>query len=321
MKKFKLIISSVLVVSIVCLSGLSASALTIKDLTPNDVISFKPLLQTFDVVSKDTETGIESIQQYDTSLTTNALKLGISEISTPAYAGSDPSMPEMTTQSIIGKDDRVRISNPSSQHPYRAICRIVTYWDKNKDGKIDSTVGVATGFLEGPSAVVSNGHVIYDANLKMWCKYAEVTFAQDGSGSAPYGTIRSTTIHTSSAWINSGDFNQDWSVIEIASPIGNRTGWFGKMWTSGTLNNTSVNLTGYPGDKPQTMWRSPGKIVNTHSAWVDFDCDMVSGSSGSPIYNSSNQIVAINSAEGGALNGGVRITEWLYNFIDQFRPR
>lgn len=234
---------------------------------------------------------------------------------------------------IIGEDDRTRVTNPQGAFPYRAICRIVSYWDLDNDGVAEKT-SLGTGFLEGPSAVVTAGHCIYDTKRKLWCKYAKVIAAQNGD-STPYGVVLSTTIHTSVAWMESGSADQDWAVVEIESAVGNKTGWLGKKWTSGSLNNTQIRLTGYPGDiatslsdkgdatvsdKGRYMWTSSGKITNSLSARLEYDADSAAGMSGSPVYNASNQALAIHTYGSSSSNGGTRITEWLYNFLEQFRP-
>lgn len=295
---------------IVSLTTFNVSAATVKD-------DYK--VEKFEVVSLDTNTGEESTEIFDTSVTAKAMSAGKTIVSSPAYEGtvSIGVMPN----SIIGTDGRYKISNPNVW-PYRATCRIVSYFDENRDGIVDTAYS-GTGFLEGPSAVVTAGHVIYNSSLKMWCKYAEVTFAQNGS-SKPYGTIRSTTIHTSVAWMESGDTNQDWSVIEIASPIGNTVGWYGKLWTSASLNGTSVSVSGYSGDKTgtqaNTLWRSVGSITASLSARLAHNCDTTGGVSGAAILNSSNQALAIHTSGNSTSNYGTRITEWLYNYLENFRP-
>ena len=307
-------------------------------------------VETFTVVSKNTITGEVSSRECDTSITTAVLNKGITTVSTPSYSGNLPSIDNIDTindnispQYIIGSDNRQRISNPRNFHPSRAICRIVSYWDKNNDGVIDDTITEGTGFLEGPSAVVTAGHCIYDAVEKTWCEYAEVTFAQDGPNSAPYGVISSTTIHTSVAWTQSGDWNQDWAIVEIEEEIGYSIGWFGQLWTNGSLDNTQISLTGYPADiatsindkndntvqhKGKYMWTCTGKITDSLSARLEYDADNTGGMSGGPVYNSENRVLAINAYEveytSGSttwrINGGTRITEWLYTLIAEYRP-
>ncbi len=280
-------------------------------------------VESFLVVSKDTIIGGTSAKWHNTELTTNALRNGVTTMSTPAYSGTmgvqGNNNQTISPNSVIGGDNRVQVAD-TTQWPYRAICSIKVYWDTNNDGSVDKTTK-ATGFLEGPSAVVTAGHVIYDPNKGGWCEYAEASFAQY-YGTRPYGTIRSTTIHTSAAWINNCNTDQDWAIVEIESPIGNTVGWFGKLWTSGSLNGTTVTVTGYPGDKPSTtMWTGSGVIKDSLSARLLHDCDTGQGQSGAAILNSGNQAVAIhtNGDSGDGCNEGTRITEWLYNLLEQYR--
>lgn len=339
MKNLKIYISFGLVITIACLliMNVPASAYDVSRNSINNVN--QSIVQQFDVVSLDTLTGFETVKEYDTSVTSYAMSCGVTELSTPAHMGTDAisdtidsSSMEISTMGIVGDDNRKRVYSPQKSFPYRAICRIVSYWDRNNDGVIDNIVGVGTGFLEGPSAVVTAGHCIYDSEKKMWCKYATVTFAQDGPNSAPYGTIRSTTIHTSSAWINNGDSNQDWAVVEIGTDIGNKTGWFGKLWTADSLNNTNITVAGYSGDLASSkndssmqrmgkyMWYCNGNIINSLPAKLEYNADTWSGNSGGPVYNSSCQVLAIHTyGVGSSKNGGTRITEWLYNFLVQFQ--
>lgn len=311
-----------LIMTIFCLSVSHASA---EGTLSKNVDNFE--IETFTVASLNTQNGTVSYKNYDTSITTAAKKAGITQLATPASVGidaeNDTFIEEDNTispRNIIGTDNRVRINNPQTTLPYKAICQVVSYWDTDNDGNIDETTSVASGYMAGPSIVVTNGHVIYDDEKKIWCEYAKVIPARNGY-EKPFGVIESTTIHTDVVWMEHGDFNHDWAIIELETPVGKQTGWLSQVWTSGSLDSTSVNLTGYPGDKDDTMWLAPGSIVNTFDAWVEHSCDMVAGSSGSPIYNNNNQVVAINSADSeDNYNGAVRITEWLYNCINEFNP-
>jgi glutamyl endopeptidase len=107
------------------------------------------------------------------------------------------------------------------------------------------------------------------------------------------------------------------------------------MWTSGSLNGTNITVTGYPGDiatsindkndpnvqgKGTYMWYCNGTITNSLPARLEYNADTWGGNSGGPVYNNSNQALAINTyGIGSSTNGGTRITEWLYNFLVQFQ--
>lgn len=307
--------SIIIMVAIITLSCLGVSA---------EVVSFPQYeVEYFNIVSKNTATGEVSTRTLNTAFTTSLQNRGIEEWSCEGYFPEsekyDTTYNTRSESGIIGTDDRQPVANLSTTHPYRGICRIVTYWDLNEDGIIDDIVGIATGFVNGYSSVVTSGHVIYNNEVHKWCEYAEITAAQNGT-STPLGTQTSTIIHTSEAWIQSGDFNQDWAIIEIDEELGRRTGYLGLKGTTSSMNGMEVTLTGYPGDKPQTMWTSSGVITNSYDAWLEYDCDAVGGQSGSPVYNNENKVVAIHSASGNpTCNGGVRITKWLFETLKEFR--
>ncbi|WP_040197326.1 trypsin-like serine peptidase [Candidatus Soleaferrea massiliensis] len=276
-------------------------------------------IETFVVETKDTVTGEISQEMFDTSITAQAKRSGINELTAPAFRGTAPEINyNISPFSIIGPDNRYRVN--TSIFPYRAICSISAYFDTNGDGRADKTA-LGTGFFEGPSAVVSCGHVIYDKDYG-WCMYADVTPGKNGRGTSveinPYGHARSTTIHTSTAWINNKDWNQDWAVIEIDKALGNKTGWMGKHWRNYSMNGETVYISGYHQDKNFEQWKSAGKIVASLDARIEYDCDMISGSSGSPVYWGDGIAVGINSYHGTGKNGGTRITEWLFNYLQQY---
>lgn len=320
MSKIRIIISFVMVLSLGILPCSVANATPITNDTREEYS-----VEWFDVVSKNTITGEITTESFNTSLTTTAKNSGITVLSTPAHNGTDDNFESCSTQlqggtdpdSVIGTDTRYQITN-TTQGVYKRICSITAYWSNGSGGY---TKSYGTGFLEGPSAVVTAGHVIYNSTKGGWCHHAEVCFARNGS-TKPYGTQSSTTIHTSQAWINSSDSNQDWAVIEIDDDIGNTTGWFGKLWTSNSLNGTSISVTGYPGDKTPnfSMWRGNGYIVESLSARLGHDADTAAGESGAAILNSSNQALGIHTGGTSTENYGTRITEWLYNYLEQFRP-
>lgn len=263
--------------------------------------------------------------KYDTTETTQAKRTGIVQLSTPAsFSEASDALIEnnnIASRAIVGEDVRQQITNPQNTFPYKAICQIIANYDIDGDGDIDEE-HFGTAFMEGASIAVTNAHVVYSSKYNIRCKSIEIIPAKSGNNN-PFGVIGAKKLHICTAWVEEFDPNEDWAVIELNSPIGKQTGWLGKMWTSGTLNGTIVNTTGYPGDKPfNTMWCSSGTILNTYDKYVKHDCDTYNGNSGSPIYNNSNQVLAIHSAgsEDATYNIGVRITEWLYNYLNSFNP-
>lgn len=282
----------------------------------------EPDVEQFVVESKDTITGETYYETFDTSVTAQAMSEGITTVSTDAYIPEGMEVYELDDGieplSVIGDDTRHRATGTTG-FPYSAVCYIRSFFDKDGNGSIDEVVP-GTAFLEGPSAVVTAGHMIYDEELGGWCSYVYVTPGRNGT-TAPFGVARSTTIHKSANFYDDvTDFNYDWAVVELDTPIGNQTGWFGKSWTSASLNNTTVTVIGFPNDKENgTMWWGVGSITKSLNYTIQHNCDTAKGNSGSPILNSGYQAVGINTGGGTTYNRGTRMTEWLYNYLVGFQ--
>ena len=107
----------------------------------------------------------------------------------------------------------------------------------------------------------------------------------------------------------------DWGWIELNDPLGDKCGFFGLSTNAST--NMNVTVTGYPGDKSKTMWRSSGKLTKVEDDYLHHDCDTVSGSSGSPIYNSSMQMIGVNAygLDESGYNSGPRLTSYMFQML------
>lgn len=263
------------------------------------------------VYSKNIETDTVTRQEY--SFATKESNFDLSELSCEGYIGVLPSQKESTlpnnidsTRLIIGNDTRYPIDS-TNVFPYRAICRTHTYWDEDGDGNIDSETG-GTGFLIGPDIILTAGHVVYDSDRNGWCKKVEVYFPGNNAIIASY-------IYTNSGWMDDSDTNLDWGVIEINTNIGYTLGWFGKTVVTNSMVNSSVEVIGYPGDKAfGTMWGGTGIITSTTNR-IEHTADTYKGQSGSPILNSSNQVLGVHRGGTASTGRGVKMTTNLYNYL------
>lgn len=218
----------------------------------------------------------------------------------------------VSPESIIGADNRVRVTATTS-YPNRAIVHIT------RNGEAH-----CTGWMVSKDTLVTAGHCLYNRSTASW--YTGLAFTPGRNGStAPYGTANASRRITDTNYINNGDTRQDWGIVKLDRAIGNSTGWFGLKWQSSSYNGTSGTVRGYPGDKSfGTLWSMTGTVAQSTSNGLCYSMDTMGGQSGSPVYNGSNQGIAIHTmgTGGHGLNGcstsynaATRITQSLYNLI------
>ncbi len=129
-------------------------------------------------------------------------------------------------------------------------CRNTVYIEatyKNFKGETETVKG--SGFMIGPNAVATAGHVVYQRqNIgKFFVGNATIIPAHNSSSnSRPYGVAHATYFYCGSGWANNEDHSDDWGIIELDSNIGNKTGWLGLRWQSASYVNTSTFVNGYP---------------------------------------------------------------------------
>ena len=169
-----------------------------------------------------------------------------SGIQDPALVGAE-AVPEghriegfsgVGVQSIIGTDDRVRVS-PTTSFPARATVLITR-----------TTNGVesqhCTGWMFGPSLVLTAGHCVYSGSAF----YSGLKFYPGYDGNtAPYGSCNATQLRASSGYVSTGSADQDYGGANLNCTIGNTVGWYGAYATTASLNGTSTTVQGYGGDK------------------------------------------------------------------------
>jgi len=233
-----------------------------------------------------------------------------------AYNPGIPTEDNFTTpKSIIGNDDDRKIVNPNV-YPYCAILAL-------KIGQITSGTVVnswvyGTGFLEGNDVMATAGHNMWSASYG-WVDDLRI-YTKHNSNS--YGTSfyhpMSWTCATN--YTNGTDKNYDWSAVRLWDNLGGSLGWFGKAWSSGSIANKSVAISGYPTDagKFGYQYKDTGVLSATGITYYlvrYYDIDTSGGQSGSPVFDSNNIAWAIHTTGATSYNYGNRITEWLYTIL------
>lgn len=222
-------------------------------------------------------------------------------------------------------DNRWKVSTPSNYGQYRNTCRLIINLS-------NGSTALGTGFVLSDSAIVTAGHCVYDYYTGKWAKSIRVIPAYE-NGLMPYGSAMGTSFSCGSAWKDSGDAQQDWGVIHVNNSFPSKCGYLGLRYQSNTYVDTYFYLAGYPGrvgDHLQTevngnyMYCGFGKVTWNSSSVVSYtELDTSEGQSGAPVMkyysDTGYTAVAIHRGTYNGRNSGVRLSEWLFNYLMSYR--
>ena len=166
------------------------------------------------------------------------------------------------------------------------------------------------------------GHCVYIKNSGVagrdgWVRRILVMPGRDGDN-LPYGSVLAARWNSVNGWTNNGDQNYDYGVIQLATNLGNTTGWFGfATFSDDVLTSTVANISGYPGDKPAgQQWYDAHQVASVNALKVYYDIDTYGGQSGAGvmrIVNNNRYAIAIHAYGGAVTNSGTRINTSVYN--------
>ncbi|WP_205470303.1 trypsin-like peptidase domain-containing protein [Lactococcus lactis] len=233
-------------------------------------------------------------------LLTSALLL----FSPNVLADSQPFIPAggISASNVHQPDGRKMITS-ANQFPYNTIVYIVTVGG-------NGTVYYSSGVIIAPNTVLTAGHVIYNRPNGGYIKSATVYQA---NANGTYNSNTATTVTGKVAnpdWVakdsvitkgypsNNAD---DLGILTLSKNVGLSTGWMGM--TSALSTNQTISLVGFPGDHAGQMWGMSGNVSRFSSPLFSYsNISMYPGQSGSPVFNTSQNIVGINVAEAQYLN-------------------
>lgn len=222
-------------------------------------------------------------------------------------------------KSVIGKDNRKRVTAVKTDPYYKIGFLYIT----------DASGGthIGTGFLISKNYMLTAAHCVYMSGSAV--KSITAYFGANGNS---YGvSANSSVVGWCSSYPSTKSIANDWGYIKLDSNVGNTCGWFGIGYTTNAkLKSASFVICGYPGDKVSynkkstmhgqnvQMWKDSGKLRKVYKGYITYTMDTYGGQSGSPVYNSSTQIVyGIHHGEAvsGSTNGAARITKGIFTHL------
>ena len=202
------------------------------------------------------------------------LPSAVTEATATGFSGFEGNAPQTeTAESIIGADQRVQVFGTTT-YPARAVGLIT------RNGAHH-----CTGWLISRDTVLTAGHCVHSGAGGSFFTGLRFFPGRNGT-SAPYGSCvpRSGGLTTFVGWSRDGSEAHDAGIIKLSCTIGDTTGWFGFWWQSAGLDGTPTQVQGYPGDKPQTQWRSNDMVRATETYNLFYDNDTLGGMSGAPVW-------------------------------------
>ena len=215
-------------------------------------------------------------------------------------------------ESVFFPDKRIEI-NDTQSFPNRTFVLIAT-----------SNNGRCSGWLIGADTVITAGHCVHTGgDGGSWSKDVIIYAGKSGS-LTPFKPCNAISLHSVVGWVEVRDKNYDYGAIKLDCEIGDIVGFLGFQVApnkSELVGSTTV-ITGYPIDKPLTLWSSQDMVTDATELKVFYKNDTTRGMSGSAVHNGDNIAYAIhtNATHNGGIwrnnNAGTKITKRrLINFL------
>ena len=208
-------------------------------------------------------------------------------------------------RTIIGKDDRVTVTN-TSKYPYSAIANMAVH---------SANCGCnwsCSGFMVSEDWLLTAAHCIYCDEHNAWAtditfKFGDDLYVYDGQWTAWIGDT----------FPNGYDDEFDYAYVHfLDKKVGKNTGWFGIKYglSDSAIESQYLTVAGY---RDNQLKYDSGYVSAMNARQIAMEMDTLPGNSGCPIYDNDYYAVAIFTSHSdiNALNFGRRIDAALYGYM------
>lgn len=180
--------------------------------------------------------------------------------------------------SILGPRDRRRVELTTTAAPWRMVCAL----------RIETGAGVfnGTGWLAGPSTVITAGHCLHNPAFGGWAGRVTVIPGQSWN-KRPFGAAVSTRFDCAPPWLADRDRAHDIGCIHLDEPVGERVGWMKHdAIDPAALPRTSAVVSGYPeyAGSYEHLLVAKGLVRTSLDGRLYYEIDTTDGQSGGPVW-------------------------------------
>lgn len=223
-------------------------------------------------------------------------------------------------EAVIGTDERVQILN-TTQYPWRVTASLLIT-------ATDNSQWIGTGWFISPRTLVTAGHCVFIKHSGVtgrdgWVKKIQVMPGRNGT-ELPFGGLSATEFWTVQGWGDKGLETYDYGAIILPAAFPQDLGHFAfGVFEDEKLLAATVNIAGYPGDKPKgTLWYDHRGVGSVNADKVFYAADTAGGQSGACAYifhEGQRTGVAVHAYGGNTANSGTRISSQVFTNLEAWK--
>lgn len=240
-----------------------------------------------------------------------------STVTTLETSQSESSVVSSNLEAIIGEDNQYKVLDTQAS-PYQAVVHLELHFNAG--------IADGTGVLIAPDLVLTVAHNVFLRSSGEWANKVIVTPAKNGE-TAPYGSFTGKHFYMFRNYPTAKGVERrenDVAIIKLDTPVATEVGYL--PLATDVSETENLQIAGYPADTESKfgyMYTAFGPISSMTDKTVTHLVDTERGNSGSPILNSSLQVVGLQSSAlydkvtptSGIENYGRRVTQDVLDMV------